>query len=165
VSFRLRAEADDWFKGIDSKDGPIHTKFDQYYLCLMLGLATGRTDKFQGAPEFVDYFVADYAAVGRLLVALLVVAEAERLGVELTDKADVKRLLDEYLDPKPHANLTEKGFQRLNDYANGGYNTLVEAIPERPRHVESFLQVYTAMIADKMNQSKSWARFAGANSR
>jgi hypothetical protein len=159
MSFRLRAEAGDWFKGIETKDGPIRTMFDQYYLCLMLGLATGRNERFPGAPEFVDYFVTDFSAVARLLVALLVIAEAKRLGVELADKGDVKRLLDDYLDPNHPANLTDQGFQKLNDYANGGFSELVEAVPERPRHVETFLQIYTALIADKMNNSDIWARY------
>jgi len=160
MAFRMRPEADDWFRGVVSADGPVRTKFDQYYLCLMLGLATGRNERPQNAADFVDYFVADYAAVGRLLVALLIIAEAERLGVELGDKGDVKKLLDDYLDPQHPTNLTEKGFQKLNDYANGGFNVLAEAMPERPRHVEPFLQAYAVTMTAKMNDSKCWATHA-----
>ena len=159
MAFRMRPEADDWFRGVVATDGPIRTKFDQYYLCLMLGLATGRNERAQSASDFVDYFVSDYAAVGRLLVALLVIAEAERLGVELGDKGDVKKLLDDYLDPQHPANLTEKGFQKLNDYANGGFNVLVESMPERPRHVEPFLHAYATTMTAKMNEGKGWTRY------
>ena len=163
MSFRFRTDAEDWFRSIVSADGPIHTKFDQYYLCLMLGLITGRKEPHPNAPEFVEYFIADYAAIGRLLVGLLIVAEADRVGVELTEKADVKKLLIDYLDPTDPTGLSDAGFQKLNDYANGGYNALVEAFPQRFHHVEDFLQAYTSMISREMPAAKTWERYAPKN--
>jgi hypothetical protein len=160
MSFRLRSDADDYFRHIAATDGPIRTKFDQYYLSLMIGLTTGRNERAASAPEFVTYFVADYAPIGRLLVGLLVVVEAARLGVELTEKGDVKKLLSDYLDPTNPTSLSEAGFQKLNDYANGGYSALVEAIPQKPHHVEDFLQAYTSLIGTAVSQSKTWRRYS-----
>jgi hypothetical protein len=155
----MRDEVEGWFRGIVGSDGPLRTKFDQYYLCLMLGLATGRSDKAANADEFVQYFVSDYAGVGRIIVALLVIAEADRLGIDISDKNDVKKLLNEYLDPTNPAHLSETGFQRLNDYANGGFSVLNEVFPERPRHVDMFLERYSVILKEKTRDSANWSQF------
>jgi len=159
MSFRIRAEAAQFFKDVTKEDGPVHTMFDQYYLCLMLGVASGRYDKVANTTEFVHYFVSDYAGVGRVIVALLIIAEASRLGVEISEKADVKQLLGEYLDPTNPTHLSDMGFQKLNEYASGGYSMLNEAFPERPRHADMFLERYMAVLNEKAGQNSNWTRF------
>jgi hypothetical protein len=158
MPFQLRTEADTWFKNISS-GAPFKTKFDLYYVCLMLGLASGRNDGISGAPDMVDYFVADYAPVGRLITALLVIAEANRVGIQLTEKASLKKLLDNYLDPTHPAHITKEGFQKLNDYANGGFLILNEALPERPRYPASFLQFYMSLLKKHVKDSDHWSGY------
>lgn len=162
MPFQLRPEADTWFKSI-SAELPFKTKFDLYYLCLMLGLASGRNDGVSGAPDMVDYFVADYAPVARLITALLVIAEANRLGIQFTEKAAVKRLLDDYLDPTHPAYITKDGFQKLNDYANGGFLILNEALPDRPRYAASFFQFYKALLDDHVSKSDHWSTYVSGS--
>jgi hypothetical protein len=157
MPFRLRTDADEWFKGIVSSESPIRTKFDQYYLSLLVGLITGRNERAANAPEFIDYFIADYAPVQHLLVGLLIIVEANRLGVELTEKVDVRKMLHDYLDPKHPTSLSETGIQKLNDYANGGFSKLVEVFPQRPHHVEDFLQAYTNIISSEIGAAMPWS--------
>ena len=57
--FRLKPEVEDWFKGVYNK-GALKTKWDIYYLCLMLGLAGSKTSPATNAIELVDYFIEDY---------------------------------------------------------------------------------------------------------
>src|SRR4051812_36711174 len=99
MAFRLRQEADDWFKFIFKKDGPIQTKFDIYYLCLMLGFASGRLEKSTDAVEIVAYFVTEYKSVQRMVIGLLLIVELHRLGSDLSDKKELQKLMNQYLDP------------------------------------------------------------------
>ena len=161
MAFQLRSEAEAYFKSISASPA-FRTKFDQYYLCLMLGLASGRNERAVTAVDLVDYFIVDYKPVGRLMVALLVVAEAQRLGFELTEKSELKSLLDDYLDPAHSANITALGFQKMNDYANGGFNILNELLPDRPRHAETFLQLYPLLLDEQIRCNTHWVGYRSA---
>ena len=161
MAFQLRSEAEAYFKGVSGSPA-FRSKFDQYYLCLMLGLASGRNERAIAAVDLVDYFIADYKPVGRLIVALLVVAEAHRLGVELSEKSELKTLLDDYLDATQPANITALAFQKMNDYANGGFIVLNEALPDRPRHVETFFQLYAKLLDDQMAKTTRWDSYRAA---
>ena len=62
MAFRLRHDVEEWFGAI-RKQKPIETNFDVYYLCLMLGLASGRSSQPSARCEkisegFVDNFVS-----------------------------------------------------------------------------------------------------------
>ena len=159
MAFRMRPEVDDWFKNI-FKQGPIQTKFDLYYLCLMMGLATGQSEKAASGQDFVDYFVAEYKPVQRLILGLFIMAEIARLGLEVSDREDVRKLINGYLDPTNPAHLKEDGFAKLNDYANAGFNVIVkEQGDNRPHHVEVFVQWYAQALSNKVKGNPYWASF------
>lgn len=159
MPFRMRQEVEDWFKHIDKK-GPLETKFDLYYLCLMMGLAASRFDPLQGGTEFVDNFVIDYKPVQRLILGLLLLTDMSRLNINFTDRDKTQSLINTYLDPTQPSHLRDTGFGMLNEYANGGFNEIMENLGNKPHHVETFLQWYTKTLFQKATMNKLWAEFA-----
>jgi len=158
MSFRMRPEVDEWFKHI-FKQGPIQTKFDLYYFCLMMGLAAGKSESVPSAVEFVQNFVGDYKGVQRLVLGVLIIAEMSRLGLELNDRKEVQDLIAKYLDATDVTHLSVAGFERLNEYSHGGFNIIVESAGSKPYHVEPFLQLYVKELRKRIDDSKSWDAF------
>ena len=158
MAFRMRSEVDDWFKYI-FKQGPIQTKFDLYYLCLMMGLATGQCERATSSQDFVDYFVAEYKPVQRLILGLFIMAEISRLGLEVSEREEVRKLINDYLDPTNPAHLREDGFAKLNDYANAGFNVIVKELVNKSHHVEVFAQWYAEALAKKVEGNPYWGLF------
>lgn len=156
MAFRMSLEVDDWFKHV-FKQGPIQTKFDLYYMCLLMGLATGRSERVRDAPEFVDSFVADYRAVQRLIIGLFILAEMARMGLDLTDREEVRKLLNKYLEPANPAHLREEGFTKLNEYAHAGYLAIATAYDQKPHHLETFLQWYGRELTQKLEANPQMA--------
>jgi hypothetical protein len=159
MAFRLRQQAEEWFKYIFKQDGPIQRKFDVYYFCLMLGLATSKLEKPEDAPEIVDYFITEYKPVQRIIIGLLLIAELHRMGTDLSDRKSLQKLMDEYLDPTNPANLTDAGFSRLNDYAAGGFTFLAEQLEDKPHRVEDFLQLYVRILDRVVPSSETWKAY------
>lgn len=159
MSFKMRVEVDEWFRHI-FKQGPIQTKFDLYYFCLMMGLAEGKSEPATNAVEFVTYFVGDYKQAQRLILGLLVLAEIARLGLEVSDRTEVQSLINKYLDPSSPAQLKEEGFARLNDYANAGFTAIAEALSgSRPYQVETFVQWYAKELGKRIEANPTWKAY------
>jgi hypothetical protein len=158
MAFRMRPEVDEWFKHI-FKQGPIQTKFDLYYFCLMMGLASGRSDSVPSAVEFVQNFVGEYKGVQRLVLGLLIIAEISRLGLELNDRNEVQDLFGKYLDANDATHLSGAGFERLNDYSHGGFNAIVESAGGKPYHIEPFVQWYVKELRKRVDGNKNWEAF------
>jgi hypothetical protein len=157
----MRPEVDEWFKHI-FKQGPIQTKFDLYYFCLMMGLATGKSEAISSAPEFVQNFIGEYKGVQRLVLGVLIIAEMSRLGLELNDRDEVQDLISKYLDATDVTQLSAAGFERLNDYSHGGFNVIVESAGSKPYHVEPFLQWYVKEFQKRIDENKNWKVFAAS---
>lgn len=154
--FRMRQDVDEWFKHIFGV-GPIKTKFDLYYFCLMIGLSKGKLAQLQGGQEFIDYFVGDYKSSQRLIMGLFLIAEMSRLGIELNDREEIRNLINKYFDPMTLSHLKDEGFTGFNNYANAGFNFIVENYPESPRKVEHFIQWYAKNISIQIKASGVWA--------
>lgn len=157
AEFRFRKQAEQWFKHIAEND-PFRTKFDRYYLCLLLGLAGRRESnpsESDEAPGFVDYFIEDYEQQQLLIVGLLLRAELEHFGIELDDRDDVRKKLEQLIGSK---GLTRHGVARLNAYASGGFDLLVERYGEaQPRSVEEFLPRYVEVLHEVAAGERLWA--------
>lgn len=156
MSFRLRQDTENWFSKI-SPQMPSHTKFDVFYLCLMLGLAMGRKSdplgSGQPAPEFVTYFVENFKQSQRLIIGLLIVRELSRLSRDSANKEDVRRLIGELVEPESATNLTDLGHRLMNEYASGGYDYLTEALDSKPHHIEEFLQTYEKLLRQGIDEA------------
>jgi hypothetical protein len=163
-NFRMRQDAENWFSNIQGQKPTIRTKFDLYYFCLMLGLATGRRSepaKCSEVTDFMDNFVSDYKPYQRLIIGLLIRAELARLGVSVTEKDEVRKLFVDLVSPKSLTNLTDMGMDRLNEYASGGYDYLAESLDSKPHFVEEFLRTYTKLLRSAIAQSSSWQESNG----
>jgi hypothetical protein len=152
MAFFLRNDTEQWFSHIKDQKPYIETKFDLYYFCLMLGLASGEKHPVTGkseATEFQKNFVKAFIPVQKLIIGLLIKAELRRLGINATEKDQVYDLLTEIVDPDSPTKLTEAGITKLNEYASGGYDVLSEELPTKPYNVEDFLRTYTALLKQK----------------
>jgi len=144
--FRLREDCRRWFGHI-SKRTPFSTLFDSYYLCFLLGVAarhTSNPSKGAEAHAFVATFPRPYDQQQRLLIGLMIDAELVRLGIEPTDRASVNRIVNEIAGP---GGLTSQGAARMNNYASGGFDLLIEEYREdEPRTAAEFLPRYLRIL-------------------
>jgi hypothetical protein len=169
MAFRLRQDTEDWFSQI-SKQKPIEFKFDLYYFCLMLGLASGRSSPPSSrcnmiSEGFVDNFVIAYRPYQRLIVGLLLTAELSSLGVSINESDYVRKKLLELVDPVAPTNLTELGMTKLNEYVSGGFDYLTEHIDAKPYHVEEFLQTYVKLLRIAASEGPTWNQPAATASQ
>ncbi|MDY6804954.1 MAG: hypothetical protein SXA11_14260 [Cyanobacteriota bacterium] len=157
MSFKMRRDAENWFSNIKDQK-PIQTKFDLYYFCLMLGLAKGRKSNptRSEVTDFVDYFVSDYKKSQRLIIGLLIGAELSRLGIEATEKNDVRQLFNKLVDPTTPTNLTDAGMDALNQYSSGGYDYLAAELNSKPHYVEEFLRSYDKLLKETVDSNSDW---------
>jgi hypothetical protein len=153
MDFRFSLDADNWFSHLRDKS-PFRVKFDFYYLCLMLGLASGRKAEPAG-PEFVGYFVDDYKSSHRLISGLLLVSELQNLGIGMKEKADVRRVIADLFDPNSPTGLSDEGIRALNCYSAGGFSYLVEH-REKPHHADEFLADYMQLLRSAVGSGIAW---------
>ena len=147
MPFRLREDAERWFRALDGKE-PAKTKFDLYYFCLMAGLASGRTSDATGfgAREIIDEFIQDYQPAQRLLIGLLVTAEVRRGGIDLDEKTAVRAVFRRLITPGSKTQLTDEGMRCMNAYASGGYDFLSESRDSAPASPEEFIRDFVGLI-------------------
>jgi len=150
MDFRLSQEVDSWFSHLREK-APFRVKFDLFYMCLMLGLATGRKADATG-PEFVGYYVDDYKASYRLISGLLIVSELKRLGINMTEKASVRKVIADLLDSNSPTGLSDEGMRSLNQYSSGGFAYLSSA-REKPHHADEFLASYLDLLQSGVREN------------
>jgi hypothetical protein len=146
---------DAWFAHLH-KDGALELQFDHYYMCLMIGFASLRDDSLNGGNELIRYFPGQYAAASKLIVGLLLIAETQKLGKQLSSKGDVEFLVQQYLEASGSGALNEAGFERINNYANGGFNYLVEQY-EKPYHADTFFAWYSEKLCALTSDSPLWS--------
>jgi hypothetical protein len=160
MPFRLREDARKWFSEIEGKP-PIKTQFDLFYFCLMAGLTSGRrsepTHGGRSAPEFIQTFIEDYRAAQRLIIGLLIIAELQRLGIDLHEKASVRKTIQGLVDPQSPTNLTDEGMRLLNAYASGGYDYISEVRTSKPYTVEEFLRDFVGLVGKAAADNPGWA--------
>lgn len=156
---RLRNDVEKWFSNIDGKNA-IKTKFDLYYICLMLGLSTGRkSDPRQdgrAAPEFIRNFIDDYKPSQQLITGLLIVAEINMLGIDLSEKDAVRKEIRKLVAPNSPSGLSAIGEDALDKYASGGFDYLNSKRDQKPFHTEEFLRDYVNIIREAIDDNDAW---------
>lgn len=153
ADFRIRKDAEDWFKHIADKS-PFNTKFDLYYLCLMLGLAARRRERPSETTAFVDYFVEDYRDQELIIDSLLFVSELNRLGYGLDEREEIEEVLSKLLDKN---GLNNEGVIELNAYASGGFEILLEDYGDAvPYSTEEFLPKYVKLLKETIESEPAW---------
>jgi hypothetical protein len=158
--FRLRQETKDWFSHIKDQKTIKFLDFDIYYLCLMMGFASSRysnpAKQISDYSDFISYFVQDYRPYQTLIIGLLLRAELSRLGIDINEKDEIRKLLLELVDPNTQTKLTDKAMDRMNEYASGGYDYLSEQLDSKPYHVEDFVTTYTKILRKAVDNNPRW---------
>ncbi len=155
MSFRLRVDAEKWFRHISGQP-PFNTKFDVYYLCLLLGLAGRRTSESstqQPKSNFVDNFVTDYKPFSLLILGLLLRAEVVHYGYDLDEKMEVMKVLKELATPQ---GVSGEGVLKLNRYASGGFDILLDKFGKEPYSAEEFFTSYVDILQEVVAQEPAW---------
>ncbi len=145
--FRMRNDARAWFSQINDFEH-FRVDFDQYYLCLMAGFASGRSTEGGASSEMVEAFVEEYKPASRFLIGLLVIAELKKGGIDVSERTAVRALFKRLVDPQSPNSLTDEGMRRMNAYASGGYDYLSERRETKPYSGEEFLRDYVQLIGE-----------------
>ena len=162
MPFRLRDDARSWFGHLQSEfgkgdSGSAAPLFDVYYLCLMAGLAAGepRADiPVSATSELVDNFPGEYRERGRLIIGFFLSRELRQLGVALTERDELHSTISRLVDPQSPSWLSDEGMRRMNQYAHGGLDVLASYFDDKPRHLETFLPMYAALINEEYGEDE-----------
>lgn len=128
-----------------NKDGrKLKLKFDEYYFCLMAGLACG---KYENSPDLdagsqIDDYPGEYIECRDYIAGLLIATEAEGRGIVKNDAAALEKLMVEYIDSTSRTRLNLSGEKRLNQYAARGMELIRHRMNGKPYRLELFLQDY-----------------------
>ncbi len=134
-AFKLSKDARDWFAPAFRESHPMSTQFDQYYLCLLIGLKYKERAKFDVGSAFIDYWISDYNGIKELLLGLLLTSKLESMGIEVDERDAVQELCSGLFTQKDTTLLTQEGLSALDQIAHGGFKVLAESFPDddRPR--------------------------------
>lgn len=151
LPFRLRRDAQRWFKDLQEKKA-FKTNFDAFYFCFIAGVAANRKVVIpqDDTEELVAYFPGAYSSRGKLLVGLFLKSELDALGVSMDERDDVHSAIAHLVKPEAPNFLSDKGVRVFNQYAHGGYEQLVDWFQDRPRSLETFLLTFKNMIDLKL---------------
>lgn len=147
MGFDLHNSAEKWFQNIRGKDKAISSQWDMYYLCLILGLISGRQGDDSKAKEFYRDFTDDYKSNQKTIIALFLTTELKSLKINPADRVNVETQINKYLDPESSSNLTSSAQKRMNQYAVGGYEVLTEEM-EKPYLEHAFFVQYSQLVAE-----------------
>jgi hypothetical protein len=146
AEFRIREDALTWLADVQ-RTLPNCQIFDLYYFCSMAGLVSGRAEELSApSREMVDYFINDYKPAESFVIGMLVVAELKRGRIDFNEEGEVRSVFRSLVDGAGNNPLTTEGMNRLNAYANGGYEYLAQKIDHRPQSAEEFLRFYAEVI-------------------
>ena len=154
MAFKLKEQAFKWFKHID-RVPPLNTQFDLYYMCLLVGLVSGKPDNPGQSQDFVDHFVGDYKPYKRIIVGLLLHVELKHFGIALSESDEIKQKIELLFDSTDNM-LTKDGFEKLNSYASGGFNIIFSHIVDKPRDTAEFLLQYSDLLKSEIEISSIW---------
>lgn len=156
MAFRIRKDARVWFRDIKVHltalpGTPMAPDFDAFYFCFIAGIAKMQKKDITTSEtaELVENFPGPYKSRGRLLVGLFLSKELECLGVTLEEKKTVHAVISRLVQPEAPSYLSDEGVGEFNKYAHGGYDVLLDWFDDRPRALETFLQIFRKKIEDE----------------
>lgn len=149
MPFRLRRDTRTWFKDISKE---FELDFDMYYLCLIAGISAGgrKADiKTSDTTELVDTFPGSYREKSRIIIALFLAGEIDRVGISSDDREAMHAQIRELVDPRTPSQLSDEGMRIMNQISYGGFDLLTEEFDDRPRSLETFLVAYSRLVGDE----------------
>lgn len=146
MNFTLPAKARPFFKTVAEQRSPRWLIFDSWYVCMLVGLhakTLGLKSELE-TEYFFDTYPEDFKPAADFIAGLLIDAELERKGIDVTDKTSVEREMILLLDPQRITGLSETGVELLNRYAVAGFAKIDEAMLP-PATIEEFMVRYAVM--------------------
>ena len=129
--FRMAADTQKWFAPAFADDGPLTTEFDKYYLCLLIGLQSTRREVLDAnAKGFIEYWISDYQGVRELMLGLILKAELDSHGIQVTERDAVQQTCKRLFTHEDETQLTGEGMNVANAISYGGFKTLEESWPD-----------------------------------
>ncbi|MBC8522949.1 hypothetical protein H8D29_03380 [PVC group bacterium] len=156
MSFRLSKQEENFGKQLRDGNKPFFKMdFDTYYICAMVGLVTGtkETEKIdsKNSRELLRNYPIDYRDDFRIINGLLVSSHLKDNGINLENRAQVRKVINDLIDPNDAAHLRDKGYEELNQYSAGGADILNRWFAQSPR---SPLFFATALINEIRKQNE-----------
>lgn len=149
MNFTLPAKARPFFKTVTEQRSPRWLMFDSWYVCMLAGVRArtlGSKDELEGE-YFLDTYPEDFKPAADFIAGLLIDAELDRKGIDVSDKASVEKEMILLLDPQRTTGLSDTGVELLNRYAVEGFGKIDEAMLP-PATAEEFMVRYAAMWAE-----------------
>ena len=153
MAFKLSKENRNWFKGISKN---FTTKFDMYYLCLMMGIASNNKSEADDAGDLIEYWPAEYSNYSNFIIGLMLYVEAKNKGINITKKSTTIEHLNTFLDPDEQSKLSsKKGFTEANKYAHGGCEIMMSKL-QAPHLLGEFLKRYQELLKEEIQNNKNF---------
>ncbi len=136
----------DYFRDVQGRTDAgarFETDFEQFYLCLMVGLEDGRLapESELEPAEFTKDYPAPFQPFAPVLAGLLVDAQLRRQDIPRT-KANLQSEVSKLIDAgNASSRLNTEATKLLSRYAARGFTIIQAAIP-KPRTLEDFLVAY-----------------------
>ena len=141
----------------------IQTVWDIYYLGLLLGFASGNSQKVSERHDFIKKFTKDYEPQQWNIITLMLVTHAENLGIKLNDREEIMKMVRKLFDSNSYSKLSEtpnesnigqkNGIDLLNDFANKGINLINDNIGFTGQH-HHFLISYYRLLKKTISDRK-----------
>ena len=141
----------DFFKaiGVARADGTqfgtqFATQFDEYYLCLLVGLDArrlGQVSDLVSTGEFIKDYPTSFQAQSTVIAGLLVDAELDRQLIGAVDRDAIQQEMLRLLDHNSATGLSSVGQGLLNQYAAGGFSIIRDQLPS-PQSLPDLLRAY-----------------------
>ena len=143
ANFRLRVDAEEWFKKVDK--GP---KFDVYYYCAIVGMLNNKRNEPTGvtSTDIVSKFINDYRPFQNLIIGLLMISELRKVGIDISEKEAVRKEIQAIVSPQGGTGLTERGVQLLNHYSSGGFEHIRDSRSTKPESRDEFMLDFINMV-------------------
>lgn len=128
-----------------SKNGQkLKYKFDEYYFCLLAGLACAKYNKDAELDpnSQIDEYPSEYQKCKDYIAGLLIATEVKRRGIVTEDAFALESLMVEYIDSTSRTRLNRAGEMRLNQYASRGFELIQSKMGGKPYRLEMFLLDY-----------------------
>jgi len=152
--FRIDKEFEDWQEQFRTGKTPFRVDFDLYFLCYMMGIASGKKNpNSENLKDMTRFFVDDYKGYKSVIATSLILAESKVTGLD--KQKDIKQLMEKYFDNENMNQLSDRGVTIMNQYASAGFKELSKNI-QKSDTPANLLITANKLIKEKFASNKKW---------
>jgi len=146
MGFNMSNDAKRYFNKLnESKHGKLETQFDFYYLCLLAGFRYMTPSNYKGE-EFIDQFPRSFVSQREQIIGLLIATQINKDNIDIENRARLERLMLALVKPDSPSRLSNDGERLMNQYAENGFQRIINEIPTPPNNLDTFLIEYYKKI-------------------